>query len=135
MQQTRRTRKRIGSRRYTPDSIVMVLLEMLLLVKLYHWKTISYSQHKATDQLYADLNLSIDKFVEVMLGEKGGRIHASPSLPLFDFKDKAPLERKINEYKAFLMKMDASRFSTDLLNIRDEILGQLNQFSYLLTFQ
>ena len=40
-----------------------VFLEMLLMVKLFHWKTTSYATHKATDELYEKLNENIDKFV------------------------------------------------------------------------
>ena len=43
--------------------IVKIFLEMLHMVKLYHWRTKSYSQHKATDELYSKLNDKIDKFV------------------------------------------------------------------------
>ena len=33
------------------------------MIKLFHWKTHSYSTHKATDELYSKLNDDIDKFV------------------------------------------------------------------------
>ena len=36
---------------YTHSHIVCVFLEMLNMVKLYHWKTYSFSTHKATDEL------------------------------------------------------------------------------------
>ena len=42
---------------------------MLNVVKIYHWKTFSYATHKATDELYEELNENIDKFVEVLLGK------------------------------------------------------------------
>ena len=46
---------------------------------------------------------------------------------------------KINEYKKFLINMTNDinlnlTYNSDLLNVRDEILGNLNQFEYLLTF-
>ena len=37
--------------KYSPQSIVTMFLQMLNTVKLYHWKTSSYAQHKATDSL------------------------------------------------------------------------------------
>lgn len=46
--------------------ITVVFLEMLMMVKLYHWKTHSYATHKATDQLYDSLNDNVDKFIEVL---------------------------------------------------------------------
>jgi hypothetical protein len=36
--------------------ITVVFLEMLMMIKLFHWKTHSYATHKATDQLYDSLN-------------------------------------------------------------------------------
>jgi hypothetical protein len=42
------------------------------------------------------------------------------------------LKRRIEYYKRYLKGMPAS-LGTDLLNIRDELLGSLNQFSYMLT--
>jgi hypothetical protein len=33
------------------------------------------------------------------------------------------------------LKTDDLKKDTDLLNVRDEILGHLNQFTYLLTFK
>ena len=46
--------------------ISVVFLEMLLMVKLFHWKTTSYATHKATDELYDKLNENIDSFIEIL---------------------------------------------------------------------
>ncbi len=61
--------------KYTQQQIVIMFLQMLNTVKLYHWKTSSYAQHKATDELYTNLNANIDTFVETMLGKTGGRVN------------------------------------------------------------
>jgi len=53
--------------------IVKIFMEILNMVKLYHWKTRSYAQHKATDELYSKLNEDIDKFIEILLGKTGIR--------------------------------------------------------------
>jgi len=47
------------------------------------------------------------------------------------------LREHIFEYRQFLIEMSnifSSKRDSDLLNVRDEILGDLNQFLYLLTF-
>ena len=51
-----------------------VFLEMLLMVKLFHWKTHSYATHKATDELHGKLNEHTDSFIVVLLGKTGSRI-------------------------------------------------------------
>ena len=131
-------RKMMGK---TTEMIVPTFLHMLNTVKLYHWKTTSYSTHKATDELYGSLNTNIDKFVEVMLGkrEMGGRTKLLnvPMLKLSVYSNNDAFTKQIEIYKTFLM--DLSEFdpvmNADLLAIRDEILADFNQFLYLLSFK
>ena len=117
--------------------IVRVLIEILNLVKLYHWKTHSFAQHKATDELYEKLNENIDRFVEVLLGKKSSRIHmVSQRIQLMDQNLKT-FKEKIYEFRSFLVDLNnifTSKQDTDLLSIRDDILADINQFLYLLTF-
>jgi hypothetical protein len=128
--------------KYTQQRIVIMFLQMLNTVKLYHWKTTSYAEHKATDELYANLNLNIDKFVEIMLGKTGGRVNLTEqkSIPLLDYTGLTNFKREVEMYKQFLINMNKDAGlnitnNSDLLNSRDEILGNLNQFTYLLTFK
>jgi DNA-binding ferritin-like protein len=127
---------------YNQQNIVKMFLQMLNTVKLYHWKTHNYSQHKATDELYSELNSNIDNFVETMLGKTGGRVNLTSckSIPLFDFNNVTSFEKEIEHYKKFLINMNKDDSinitnNSDLLNIRDEILGSLNKFTYLLTLK
>lgn len=119
--------------------IVRVLLEMLNIVKLYHWKTHSHPEHVATDELYARLNEHIDKFVEVYLGKDGSRIQKwNNTLSVVQYNRKKEFKSKMLYYREFLQDMNQclnSKKDMDLLNIRDEILADLNQFFYLLTFK
>lgn len=119
--------------------IVRTFLEILNTVKIYHWKTRSFSQHKATDELYERLNGHIDKFIEVLLGKDESRIKmVERRCELLDFSKGSDFKERMYEYREFLVDMnryfDAKRDS-DLLNIRDEILGDINQFLYLMTFR
>jgi DNA-binding ferritin-like protein len=133
----RKTSKR-GLSNNTKNQIIEIFLGMLNTVKLYHWKTYSFAEHKATDDLYASLNEHIDNFVEVALGKDESRIQLfRPSIAAFNDKKKSDFKSRVYEYRKFLINMsnnlDARRDS-DLLNIRDEILGDINKFLYLLTF-
>ena len=138
----KKTRRSVGSptNKYTQQHIVVMFLQMLNTVKLYHWKTHSYSQHQATDKLYSDLNENIDSFVEIMLGKTGTRVNLSnkKSLPLLDYTNVTDFKKEVEKYKTFLINMNNVGINitnnSDLLNVRDEILGNLNQFTYLLTF-
>ena len=143
------SRKKINTRRKTMRNksmnkseirshIARVFLEMLNNVKLYHWKTYSYSQHKATDELYDRLNENIDKFIEILLGKDEARIKVlKKHVDLLDTKNTYELKNRMYEYREFLTNMNEifdSKKDSDLLNVRDEILGDINQFLYLLTF-
>lgn len=137
MRHTRKNRKS-AKHKYSQQHIVCMFLQMLNTVKLYHWKTSSYAQHKATDELYTNLNANIDSFVEIMLGKTGGRFNLTgqKSMPLLDYTNVSDFTKEINKYKMYLTNMNMpAENNTDLLNVRDEILGNLNQFTYLLTFK
>ena len=126
--------------------ITVYFFEMLLLIKLYHWKTYSYATHKATDELYSKFNENMDKFIEVLLGKAGNRINLlkTSSLKLKDFNssvdDMKKFKHEIIKFKEYLVNLNSNPFmvkmsNTDLYNIRDEILADLNQFLYLLSFK
>jgi len=114
-------------------------MEMLNAVKLYHWNTHSFSQHKATDELHSRLSENVDKFVEVLLGKDAGRLkHLDEKIALINARNTSDFKTRIHEYREYFINMNAcfdSRRDSDLLNIRDEILADLNQFLYLLTLK
>jgi DNA-binding ferritin-like protein len=118
--------------------LVHVFFEMLNTVKLYHWKTKSYAQHKATDELYERLNENIDKFVEILLGKDESRIKMiEKRITVMDYSNVSDFKEKIYKYREFLTGLNKhfnEKKDTDLLNIRDEILGDMNQFLYLMSF-
>jgi hypothetical protein len=120
--------------------ITIRFLEMLLMIKLFHWKTFSYATHKATDKLYEKLNENMDSFIEILLGKTGLRTNLMniKNIKLIDLKNKDELKNKIMNFKIYLMNLNDNKamklmLNTDLYNIRDTILGDLNQFLYLLT--
>jgi hypothetical protein len=138
------TRKNKGSNgiHSFEKEIVVKFLETLNLVKLYHWKTHSYATHKATDELYDNINKNIDSFVEVLLGKYGGRVDLTSrkSIQLKDFASVNDFKRELETFKKFLIALNynkalKSMSNTDLFNIRDELLGHVNQFLYLLSFK
>ena len=138
----RSSKNRTVSRRSNASfdkQITVYFLEMLMMVKLFHWKTHSFATHKATDELYESLNEHIDSFIEVLLGKTGTRINLTQkrSISLVDLNSQASLKARIEQFKKYLVSMNTNKAvttmtDTDLLNIRDEILGDLNKFLYLL---
>ena len=118
--------------------MVAMFLQMLNTTKLYHWKTHSFSQHKATDELYGKLSENIDRFVEVLMGKSKQRIQMlDAKMRLYDLDTKQELREHMLEYRDFLINMDQvfhPRRDSDLFSIRDDLLADINQFLYLWTF-
>jgi len=135
---TRKTKKSRGLKESVKSQLIEIFLGMLNTVKLYHWKTYSYAEHKATDDLYESLNEHIDEFVEVALGKDESRINAMiPTIRAFNDKKKHDFKTRVYQYRKFLISLNDtldSHEDTDLLSIRDDILGDINKFLYLLTF-
>lgn len=139
---TRRRHSGSSSLAAFQKEITVIFLEMLLMVKLFHWKTTSYATHKATDELYTKLNANIDSFIEILLGKSGSRIDlmSNKNIRLVDLSSQESLKREIEAFKGYLVSLDENKAmrsmsNTDLYNIRDTILGDMNQFMYLLTFK
>ena len=140
-----------GTRKMRPDNmsisafqkeITVRFLEMLLMIKLFHWKTTSYPTHKATDDLYTKFNLNMDSFVEILLGKSGMRTELTrdKTIRLNDLSSIEELKREIIAFKGYLVSLNDNAAmkkmaNTDLFNIRDTILGDMNQFLYLLSFK
>jgi hypothetical protein len=124
----------------TKSEIVQVFLETLTSIRLYHWKTKSYSQHKATDQLYEELEEKVDEFVEVMQGKM---MHPNRVQWMNDqIKADSPETKKgmVNQLLEFNRKMQnldgifSPQKDSDILSIRDDIVALVNRFLYLFSF-
>ncbi len=141
---TRNFRQRRASTRNkwncnSKDRIVHVFMEMSNLVKMYHWNTKSFAQHKATDELHERLQKNIDAFVEILLGKNSTRLTSiDRNIRLYVPKNVDSLKQRVFNYRTFLLQMDTclnQKMDSDLLNIRDEMLADINQFLYLLTLK
>jgi DNA-binding ferritin-like protein len=107
-------------------------------IKLYHWQTRLYSRHKATDDVITSLDEHIDQFVEVYMGKYGrakmtgktATIHVSnlseKSIVTF-------IKKCIQMLLSDCVKGLKENVDSDLFNIRDEMLADLNQLLYLFT--
>jgi DNA-binding ferritin-like protein len=111
--------------------------EMLLCIKLFHWKTRNYGAHKATDEIYEKLNHHMDRFIEVLIGKNEKRINMmdTKSIKLHDLKDASDMKKHVDTFISYLMSLDKKKLDPDLYNIRDDIVTDMNQFLYLMTFE
>jgi hypothetical protein len=138
---TRRNRGSNSLQKFERE-VVVKFLEVLNMIKLYHWKTHSYAIHKATDDLNKRLHGNVDSFIEVLLGKRGDRVNLTnkKSISLKDYSSVGEFKRELEKFKSYLVGLDncaalKSMANSDLYNIRDEMLADVNQFLYLLTFK
>ena len=107
-------------------------------IKLYHWQTKFYSRHKSTDNL-VDIIASIsDKFMETYQGRYGKLSLNSTEIKVTALNDSnvvSYLEEIASVLESFVEKGFVGEKDTDLLNIRDELLGEINKSMYLFSFQ
>jgi hypothetical protein len=116
--------------------IVTNLLTLQNQLKIHHWQTKSYAEHQALGGAYDEFSGLIDEFVEVFMG-KYGRIESKNGfeIELVNYKDISPTDfvDKYVDYLVNELPKSLEKTDTDMLNIRDEMLGQLNKLKYLLT--
>lgn len=127
-------RKKTMKNSTSGGDIVSTLLTIRNQVKLYHWQTKSFADHKATDDLTAALDTAIDTFVEVYMG-KYGRPKVLKGIKLHNFSSAAARQfvSKQTLYLINVLPRKMKKSDSDLLNIRDEILAELNKIRYLFT--
>jgi DNA-binding ferritin-like protein len=105
-------------------------------VRLHHWGTQSYAAHVALGKLYEAIDPLLDSFTETYIGVFGKQ-------ELKDFKSldlNGPFKISINsvldsfeDYLKNELPKEIKQDQTALLNIRDEMLGLVQQTKYLLT--
>lgn len=108
-------------------------------IKIYHWQTNEFARHKATDDVLEGLDESIDKYVEVYMGKYGRpKITSSTNtVKVQNMADKTAakfIKACIAHLQGPLVKR-LKPSDTDLVNIRDEMLSDLNQLLYLYTLK
>jgi len=116
--------------------LILQFLEMLNTIKIFHWSTLSYPSHKATDDLHSKMSELVDSFIEQYIGSVGAGktpVFKSRNIPFCCCKSIDVFRNKLTEYKTFLISLsDRLANVTELLNIRDEMLGAIDQTIYLL---
>lgn len=121
------------------EKIVVNLVKLQNQLRVLHWQTDSYAQHKAFGKTYDALTGLIDSLVEVHQGKYGKIMYSTPlSIDLVNI-DEISIDEVLTEVTDYLSTefsgmVDAAK-DTDCLNIRDSILQELNQLKYLLTLK
>lgn len=117
-------------------SNVNFFLSLQSQIRVCHWQTKGHARHTAFGELYEALDPLIDEYVEQYMG-KYGRFILDEETGTYNIKNLKELDVKAfcktvaEALVQFSAELDES--DTNLLNIRDEMLGLIYKTAYLLT--
>jgi len=108
-------------------------LGLLGQIKIYHWTTMSYSKHKALDELHSNISDNVDEIMEIYIGK-----YKRQSIELFDITMSANTDyNNIIDYlenqREIIKSLRNKQFKicTEIQNIIDNILGSISKTIYL----
>ena len=120
------------------SSNVNLFLGIHAQLKIFHWQTKGYARHNAFASTRDELEGLMDDFVEEAMGQYGRFVldDETKTIQLANLSELKPVEMVETICGAlvqFTNQIDSK--DTNLLNIRDEILGKFQKLKYLLTLE
>jgi len=114
------------------NSVISPFFQHQLVVKMYHFQTKKYGAHKASDKYLVKYSANFDRFMEVFQGETG-RLQDNQIILEFAVATDETIDMHLKSMIDHLNSFN--KLSYELAAIRDEMLADLQQFRYLLTFK
>lgn len=118
------------------NKVAMNLLNHQIIMKLFHFQTELYGAHKASDTYLEKFATTMDKFLEIAQG-----IYGRLTIKKFKLEGSSHTDENIMKHiEGIIMLLrtaidDVLDNYTDLINIRDELVGDAEQLKYLLSFK
>jgi len=118
------------------NKVAMNLLNHQIVMKLFHFQTELYGAHKASDAYIEKFATTMDKFLEIAQG-----IYGRLTIKKFKLEGSSHTDDNILKHiEGMIMLLrnginDVLDNYTDLINVRDELVGDAEQLKYLLTFK
>ena len=120
------------------EEIILKLVQIQNQFRFLHWQTFGDAKHRAYGELYDTIGDHIDTFTEAMMGKYGRPNFESEFVIAFQDIISINIQNFIDGIVEFLVGMTEildTKYDTDLLNIRDEILASINKLKYLVTLK
>jgi hypothetical protein len=115
------------------DALIEKLLTFRNIFKVFHWRTTSYPRHVASDAFVTQFDALVDRFMEVYIGRYGRNndnqiVIEIPAGVVGEIDD---VLFGLRHVLGDIVPSGNGTPSTDLQNIRDEMLALVNQTIYL----
>lgn len=120
------------------EEIILKFIQIQNQFRFLHWQTYGDAKHRAYGDVYDMLGDKIDPFIEAMMGKYGRPSFPDEFLVAFQDIKSINLQNFVDGVVEFLISMTDlldGKYDSDLLNIRDEILLEINKLKYLLTLK
>lgn len=109
-------------------------------IKLFHWQTHSYAEHKALDKAFEKLVDLGDELMESVMGKYGRpMLIETEAIQLANYSEEKSCGMYLEEmrkcYCDELRPMLSPENDSELLNLVDEIIAMFDQTMYLLTLK
>ena len=118
-------------------NIITPLIQFQQQLRIFHWQTDLYAAHEAFGGAYESMDKLIDSFVEEYMGSFG---RSKPttifSIELKPLQNDTIVNNVLDDFLLYLEDMNREiPKETNLLNIRDEMMGVVRKLKYLLTLK
>jgi len=115
--------------------LVLFFFQFQMATKMFHWQTLSYANHKTTDKLFEKLGDLSDSFLEKYFGVFGRPALRINSSVIVENMSKGKYLKLLSEVDKYLRGPVDKMISgnSELKNIRDEILAEIDQAKYMFT--
>jgi hypothetical protein len=127
----------MSDKQYLETQILPFFFRHQIYVKMFHFQTSKYGAHKASDGYLEKFAANMDRFVEVMQGIVGQVNNDSMVLQPFTFNEYRSSKQMVDKLNLFVKSLESLKLDkqTGLINIRDEMIADAQQFIYLLNFE
>jgi len=112
------------------------ILQILSQIQIFHWQADKMGVHKTFDDFSDEFKENADTLMEVIQG-KYGRVQLDQEtyIPIRNLRDLEPYQFVDNCVEVFRMyQINLFRDDQEIVALMDEIIAQLQQLKYLLTF-
>jgi DNA-binding ferritin-like protein len=120
------------------SSNVNLFLGLHANLKIFHWQTKGFSRHEAFANIRSTIEDLMDEFVEQSMGQYGRFTldEETKNISLINLSDAKPSQMAETICEALVQLTDQiDPKDTNLLNLRDEMLGAMQKLKYLLTLE
>jgi hypothetical protein len=120
------------------EELILKLVQIQNQFRFLHWQTYGDAKHRAYGDIYDKMGDHIDAFSEALMGKYGRYEFEYEFSIMFQDIKSLSIQNFMDGITEFLVSMTEQldqKYDTDLLNLRDEILLDINKLKYLLTLK